>query len=65
MIKNKQLSIITTGPFTSSLIRVSTAALSISLRGTLSWDRAAVSGPSLQVSFVVVDIALCGRKHIV
>ena len=54
---------------TSSLIRVSTAALSISLSGILSWDSAAKSGASLLVTFVVwlMDISLCGtcREHTV
>lgn len=54
---------------TSSLIRVRTAALSISLRGTVSWDRAAMSGDSLLLIFVIwfMDISLCEqcRQHLV
>lgn len=42
---------------TSSLMRVSTAALSISLMGALSWDMAAVSGASMLHIF---DTSFCG-----
>lgn len=46
---------------TSSLMRVSTAALSISLRGVPSWDINAMSGTSLGAIFVVclMDISFC------